>query len=87
MDVTANRAADTAARSTSDKIGRLLQERGVKPGERILLWAPNSPLWVAAYFGCHKIGAVVVPLDVRSTPEYFPAGCRTGSRHTVPAKL
>src|SRR5579871_6443685 len=52
------------------RVARELQRRGVQPGDRVLLWAPNMPEWVAAFFGCHKVGAVVVPLDVRSSPEF-----------------
>ncbi|MBI4337918.1 MAG: AMP-binding protein [Chloroflexi bacterium] len=47
-----------------------LQRRGIHKGDRAILWAPNSPQWVAAYFGCLRTGAIVVPLDVRSSPEF-----------------
>ncbi len=52
------------------RVARELQLRGVTKGDRVLLWAPNSPAWVAAYFGCFKAGAIVVPLDVRSAPDF-----------------
>src|SRR5438874_971293 len=45
----------------ASRVGRLLQERGVRQGDRVLIWSPNMPAWVAAFFGCHRIGAVVVP--------------------------
>jgi len=48
----------------------LLQDRGMEKGDRVLLWAPNSPSWVIAYLGVLLGGGVVVPLDVRSTPEF-----------------
>lgn len=53
-----------------ERVAAWLQERGVEKGDRVVLWAPNSPWWVAAYFGCLRIGAIVVPLDVRSGPDY-----------------
>ena len=41
----------------------LLKARGVKTGDRVLLWAPNSAEWVAAFWGCLLRGAVAVPMD------------------------
>src|SRR6266508_4359060 len=55
------------------QIGRYLQTRGVEKGDRVLLWAPNAPEWVQCFFACHKIGAVLVPLDVRSAPDFVAA--------------
>src|SRR5215210_2872757 len=49
---------------------RELEARGVGKGERVLLWAANGPEWVAAFFGCALRGAVVVPLDVESAPDF-----------------
>src|SRR5262249_16446346 len=33
---------------TARRVGRMLQQRGVHAGDRVLLCAPNMPLWVAA---------------------------------------
>ena len=49
---------------------RELEARGVGKGERVVLWAANGPEWVAAFFGCALRGAVVVPLDVESAPDF-----------------
>ncbi len=49
----------------------LLQNHGMEKGERVLLWAPNSPSWVIAYLGILIGGGVVVPLDVQSTPNFI----------------
>lgn len=38
----------------------------VKPGDRILLCAPNSPQYVAAFLGIMAVGGVPVPLDLAS---------------------
>src|SRR5215212_6534962 len=59
------RVAETAFR-----FARELEGRGVEKGERVLLWAANGPEWVAAFFGCVLRGAVVVPLDVESAPDF-----------------
>lgn len=46
-----------------------LQEGGIDPGDRVLLQGPDSPEWVAAFFGIAAAGAVAVPLDVSSPKE------------------
>jgi len=48
----------------------LLQDRGMGKGDRVLVWAPNSPSWVITYLGALLGGGVVVPLDVGSTPDF-----------------
>jgi long-chain acyl-CoA synthetase len=40
-----------------------LRARGIEPGERILLCAPNSPEVAIAYFAIHWLGAVAVPVE------------------------
>jgi long-chain acyl-CoA synthetase len=52
------------------RFSRELAERGVGHGDRVMLWAENSPEWVAAFFGCTLRGAVVVPLDLESAPDF-----------------
>jgi long-chain acyl-CoA synthetase len=48
----------------------LLSERGVRTGDRVILWAPNSFEWMAAFWGCLLRGAVAVPLDDGATVEF-----------------
>ena len=48
----------------------LLRERGVRTGERVILWGPNSFEWMAAFWGCLLRGAVAVPLDDGATIEF-----------------
>lgn len=57
-------------RRHSNQVACWLRRQGVRKGDRLLLWAPNSPWWVATYFGCLRLGAIVVPLDVRSSDEF-----------------
>src|SRR6476646_8871268 len=58
-----------------------LEARGIRAGDRVLLRGENSPEWAAAFWGCCLLGAVVVPLDKGSTPEFIKAVAqRTNAR-------
>jgi long-chain acyl-CoA synthetase len=35
-----------------------------------LFWSENSPEWIVAFYGCLLRGAVVVPLDLKSAPDF-----------------
>ncbi|HLM58662.1 MAG TPA: AMP-binding protein, partial [Pyrinomonadaceae bacterium] len=52
------------------RFARELEARGLEKGDRVIVWAANGPEWVAAFFGCTLRGAVVVPLDVESAPDF-----------------
>lgn len=54
----------------SGNVAALLQGRGVKPGDRALIWGPNCPQWVIAFFGCLRASVIVVPLDLRGSAEF-----------------
>jgi long-chain acyl-CoA synthetase len=45
-----------------------LHELGVKNNDRVVLYLPNCPQWIAAYLGTQKIGAVPVPVSPIYTP-------------------
>ncbi len=48
-------------RDQADRIARVLvEDLGVRPGNRVLLRAPNSPMLVACWYAVLKAGAVVV---------------------------
>jgi long-chain acyl-CoA synthetase len=49
---------------------RWLRAQGVERGDRIVLWGANEPAWGGTFFGALLLGAVVVPLDARSAPEF-----------------
>lgn len=49
--------------------GRYLSDIGIKRGERVAIFAENSPEWCIAYLGIVSIGAVAVPLDAQYTKE------------------
>jgi long-chain acyl-CoA synthetase len=54
----------------ANRVAFRLKEHGIEKGDRVVLWAPNSPTWVASFFGMLRVGAVVVPLDVASGPDF-----------------
>src|SRR5277367_4973631 len=59
------RAAETAF-----QFARELEARGIRKGERVVLWGPNSAEWVAAFFGCALRGVIAVPMDDIATPDF-----------------
>lgn len=38
---------------------------GVRPGDRVAIWAPNTPDWIVSALGAVTAGAVLVPLNTR----------------------
>ncbi|HLU41559.1 MAG TPA: AMP-binding protein, partial [Microthrixaceae bacterium] len=40
---------------------------GLEPGDRVLVWAPNSVAWVEAALGALYVGAALVPANTRYT--------------------
>src|SRR5690606_19226227 len=44
-------------------VARALVGPGVASGDRVLLCAPNSADWIAAYFGIVTAGGIAVPVD------------------------
>lgn len=47
-------------------VAEILAGKGIGKGDRVVIWAPNSPWWVVAYFGVLLRGGVVVPVDFAS---------------------
>jgi long-chain acyl-CoA synthetase len=48
------------------KMASLLAQHGVEPGDRVLLWGPNSSWWAVTYWGIIIRGAIAVPVDFMS---------------------
>lgn len=46
-------------------LGARLIKTGVKPGDRIAIWAPNSPEWIVAACAIECIGAIMIPINTR----------------------
>jgi len=51
------------------QLSSLLAKHGVGAGDRVFLFAENSPHWVAAFFAIAARGAIVVPLNPKSPPD------------------
>ncbi len=52
------------------RFATLLAERGVGPGDRVVLWAENGAEWVAAFYGIMLRGALAVPLDAYGSADF-----------------
>ena len=46
----------------SERFAGALSSSGVKKGDRVMIYIPNSAQWVIAFLGIQKIGAVLVPV-------------------------
>src|SRR5690606_8487055 len=64
----------------AQRTARALAERGIGLGDRVLLCAPNSPDWIAAYFGIVSSGAIAVPVDDQASVDML----RGVMRHASP---
>jgi acyl-CoA synthetase (AMP-forming)/AMP-acid ligase II len=46
---------------------RFYLAQGVRPGDRVAIWTPNTWHWVVAALGAHYAGATLVPINTRYT--------------------
>jgi long-chain acyl-CoA synthetase len=46
-----------------------LRVRGIRTGEKVIVWSENRPEWIFALWGCLLEGVVLVPVDYRSSPQ------------------
>ncbi|NIO05682.1 MAG: AMP-binding protein [Proteobacteria bacterium] len=51
-----------------DRFANVLCHLGVRQGDRVMLYIPNSPQFIAGYFGAMKAGATPVPVSPIYTP-------------------
>ena len=61
-------ATHAALDERAARVAGWLRTRGVEPGDRVLLCAPNSIALVVAYLATLRTGAVAVPVGAGSTP-------------------
>lgn len=52
------------------RFARELNARGIRKGDRIVLWGPNSAAWVSVFFGCANRGVITVPMDDAASPDF-----------------
>jgi long-chain acyl-CoA synthetase len=48
-----------------------LHRDGIGKGDAVIVWSENRPEWVVAFWGCLLVGAVVVPIDYRASPDFL----------------
>ncbi|WP_026185121.1 FadD3 family acyl-CoA ligase [Salinispora pacifica] len=54
-------------RAEARHVARALIAAGLRPGDRLALWAPNSTQWVLAALGASYAGLTLVPVNTRFT--------------------
>ena len=47
------------------RVARALLALGVETGDRVAIWAPNTPEWVVTAYGVWDAGGVIAPLSTR----------------------
>ena len=52
----------------SSTLAASLVKLGIRPGDRVTLYAPNSWEWLVSYYGALKTGAIINPINVMLTP-------------------
>jgi long-chain acyl-CoA synthetase len=48
-----------------------LSEHHIAKGDKVIFWSENRPEWVAAFWGCVLVGAIVVPIDYRTSFQFL----------------
>jgi fatty-acyl-CoA synthase len=49
----------------SRRVAQGLRQIGVGPGDRVALWLPNVPAWLATFLACAQLGAIAVSVNTR----------------------
>jgi long-chain acyl-CoA synthetase len=52
------------------RVARYLAESGIARGDRVVIWGVNRPEYGIGFLAALRIGAVLVPLDVNSLPDF-----------------
>ena len=61
-----------------------LRALDLEPGDRILTWSPSTPELAAGYYGAMHARLIIVPLDLRMSPDAVETVVRaSGARHLV----
>ncbi|MEA3232132.1 MAG: class I adenylate-forming enzyme family protein [Thermodesulfobacteriota bacterium] len=56
-------------RAMAESFAAALLDNGLEPGQRVVIYVPNSIQWIVAWLGIQRIGCVCVPI----TPIYTPS--------------
>jgi long-chain acyl-CoA synthetase len=57
-------------RATAEAFARRIQDAGLQPGDRLVIWSDNCPEWVAAFWGAMLRGLAVIPVDAHASGEF-----------------
>jgi long-chain acyl-CoA synthetase len=52
------------------RVARYLKETGLAKGDRVVIWGVNRPEYGIAFLAALRLGAILVPLDVNSMPDF-----------------
>ena len=52
------------------RVARHLADSGIGRGDRVVIWGVNRPEYGIGFLAALRIGAVLVPLDVNSLPDF-----------------
>src|SRR5688572_9859603 len=52
------------------RVAAYFAEAGIRKGDRVLIWGVNRPEYCIAFLGALRAGAILVPLDLNSLPEF-----------------
>ena len=53
----------------ANRVARLLMSHGIGRGDKVSIFAMNSPEYAATFFACARIGAVLVPINLMFTAD------------------
>jgi fatty-acyl-CoA synthase len=68
----------------SRRVAHGLADLGIEPGDRVALWLPNTPTWLALHFACALLGAIAVAVNTRfRSAEIADIIARSGARILV----
>jgi long-chain acyl-CoA synthetase len=65
------------------RLARGLREDGVSRGCAVALWAPNSPVWIAASLAVMAAGGMLVPIDELADAEQFEAALNSSGARLI----
>lgn len=52
----------------SRRVATGLAGLGVRAGDRVAIWLPSTPAWIATFFACARLGAIAVAVNTRFVP-------------------
>src|SRR5271165_7346134 len=77
VEIGGDRVTYTQLWNRAARVAGGLREAGVQPGDRVALRLPNGTDWAVAFWGTVLAGAVVVPVNLRSSRKRWPTWWRT----------